>query len=562
MENQKNILILLLAGIVAWLGIEVWLKPKIPQPIPSAVTSAQAPCRRMVPLQTALSEGKRLPVQNSSIQGSINLKGASLDDWNLSHYHQSPEAQSPTVRILAPENTENGYAGFFRWYSSGDTQNVCTSVTLPADDTLWQADGQGLAPHRPLTLSWVSPQNLVFRQIFSIDDHYMVTVTQEVENKTSTPVSLGTIASIRRMGPVKTSGYMMLHEGPIGILGGQLKEKSYDSLIKERTGTLESMDGGLKGMGWIGITDKYWLAALIPSQPAQGAFTGAPTPLTYQTETVQSPQIIDPGHKMSVTTHFFVGPKLLGLLEKYEKNLRIDHFDLAVDFGWFYFLTRPMFSVLSWLKTMTGSFGLAILCLTVLIKVLFFPLSLKSYRSMARIRKYQPHLQALREKYGDDKMRLNQEMIAFYKKEKINPVSGCLPMLVQIPIFFSLYKVLFISIEMRQAPFWGWIKDLSAPDPSNIFTLFGLLPWPTPTWLHLGLWPLFMGITMILQQRSNASMPLDAHQKIMFNYIMPVVFTFMMSQFPAGLVIYWTWSNLLTVGQQWLMSKYYTGQSS
>jgi YidC/Oxa1 family membrane protein insertase len=562
MENQKNILILLLAGIIAWLGVEVWLKPKAPQPIPSAVTSAQAPYRRSVPLEQALSGEGRLAIRTPFIQGSINLKGGGIDDWSLSAYRQSPEAKSPIVRILSPENTEAGYTSFFRWYIAGDREAPCPPLTLPSDDTEWKADGQEIIPNRPVTLSWLSPQNILFRQILSVDDHYMLTITQEVENKSSTPISLGTVGKIRRMGPVKTSGYMMLHEGPIGILGGQLKEKSYDSLIKERTGDLESMDGGVKGTGWIGITDKYWLTALVPSQATQGAFTGFPTPPTYQTETVSAPQVINPGHKTSVTTHFFAGPKLLSLLESYEKSLRIDHFDLAVDFGWFYFLTRPMFSVLSWLKTFTGSFGLAILCLTVLIKFLFFPLSLKSYRSMARIRKYQPHLQALREKYGHDKMRLNQEMIAFYKKEKINPVSGCLPMLIQIPIFFSLYKVLFISIEMRQAPFWGWIKDLSAPDPSNIFTVFGLIPWHTPSWLHLGVWPLFMGITMILQQRSNTSMPLDAHQKIMFNYVMPAVFTFMMSQFPAGLVIYWTWSNLLTVGQQWVMTRYYAQESS
>ena len=383
----------------------------------------------------------------------------------------------------------------------------------------------------------------------------MITVNQRVENNSNNSVTLYPYGLIRRAGEPKTIDFFVLHEGPLGVFDGTLSEKSYGDLT----------EAGKKGInikpsetgGWIGLTDKYWLTALLPDQNEKYNFTYRKLNSNggqYQTDFLGKAVTIPSNSKGEFLSRTFAGAKRLALFDDYEERFNIKHFDLAIDFGWFYFLTKPFFYALSWANDYLGNFGLAILAITVIVKLLFFPLANKSYKSMAKMRILTPQIQKLRERVGDDRQKLNQEMMNLYKKEKVNPAAGCLPILVQIPVFFALYKVLFVSIEMRQTPFFGWIEDLSVQDPTSIFNLFGLLPYSTsilPDFLNIGIWPLLMGVTMFLQQRLNPTPP-DPIQAKIFAW-MPVAFTFLLATFPAGLVIYWTWNNLLSICQQWVI---------
>ena len=383
----------------------------------------------------------------------------------------------------------------------------------------------------------------------------MFTVNQRVKNNSKNPISLYPYGLIRRTGEPDTTKFFVLHEGPLGVFDGTLSEKSYDDL----------KDAGRKGInikplesgGWIGLTDKYWMTALLPDQKENYNFTYRHLNSNggeFQTDFLGQAIKINSKSQGEFLARTFAGAKRLVLFDDYEERFNIKHFDLAIDFGWFYFLTKPFFYALSWAYGYLGNFGLAILAITVAVKLVFFPLANKSYKSMAKMRNLSPEIQKLRERVGDDRQKLNQEMMALYKKEKVNPAAGCLPILVQIPVFFALYKVLFVSIEMRQTPFFGWIKDLSVSDPTSVLNLFGLLPYSTsifPDFLNLGVWPLLMGVTMFLQQRLNPTPP-DPIQAKIFAW-MPVAFTFLLATFPAGLVIYWTWNNLLSICQQWLI---------
>jgi len=416
---------------------------------------------------------------------------------------------------------------------------------------VWKADRDVLAPNEPVTLSWNNGQGLVFYRRFALDENYMFTVTQRVENKSAQPVTLYSYGLISRSGTPKTLGYYILHEGPLGVLDGTLDEVKYADLREK--GVIEKQSTG----GWIGITDKYWLVALVPDQKTKikARFDYAKTNGLdkYQVDFLGPETTIPAGGEAHVTNRLFAGAKEVRLLDSYAKNLGIDRFDLAVDFGWFYFLTKPIFYVLNYFNAVLGNFGLAILLLTVLIKGAFFPLANKSYRAMSKMKKLQPEMLRLRERFKEDRARLNQEMMALYKKEKVNPTAGCLPIVIQIPVFFALYKVLFVTIEMRHAPFFGWIRDLSAPDPLLVSNLFGLIPWDPPQLLHVGVWPLIMGITMYLQQKLNPQPPDPTQAKIFL--ALPVVFTFLLARFPAGLVIYWAWNNTLSIAQQWLIMR-------
>lgn len=560
MDDKKNLLIAVLLCVVAWLSVELWIKPapitistpasRTSQPIAVVANKNESIPLVIMSRKDALQATNRVSIVTPNVKGSISLKGGLVDDWRLTQYHETTANDSPEINVLSPWLTKQAYYGAFRWYISP----AAVALEIPDDETIWEADAAELTDERPVTLTWKNNKGIVFQQIFSIDEKYMLSVKQVVSNLTQDPITVGTKGLIRRYGPVETAGYFMLHEGPLGVFSGKLKEFSYKDLSKSY---INELGQNQRGVGWLGITDKYWLAAIIPNSASQGQVSSVSSPLFYETESLSGLNTVGANQSHSQESHFFVGPKQLSLLDKYETSLKIDHFDLAVDFGWFYFLTKPMFYLLSWLKNWAGSFGIAIILMTVVIKAAFFPLSLRMYRSMAKLKKLQPNLLALKNRFADDKVRLNQETMAFYRKEKVNPVSGCLPMLIQIPVFFSLYKVLFISIEMRQAPFWGWIHDLASPDPTTIFNCFGLFNWALPDLLQVGAWPIMMGLSMILQQRLNTSVSLDFHQKIMFTYVMPVVFTFMLAQFPVGLVIYWTWSNVLTVCQQWVMMRYY-----
>lgn len=509
-------------------------------PTPSVALTPTAPLTR----EDALKETQRIQIDTPELKGSINLKGARIDHLILKNYHMSVDPQSPNVELLEPEGTEHAYYLEFGWSSEKK------SVALPDASTVWRADHTILTPATPVTLRAENGQGIVFEKIIAVDEKYLFTVTQRVTNRSGEALPLHCYGLVERHGTPETQGFFILHEGPIGFLNDKLVEVSYKDLKKSPT--LQDTIGG-----WIGMTDKYWLTALIPDQKKalKTAFreTGGEGQERYQANFVTDLHILKPGEAFENTSCFFTGSKVLETLDGYEEKLGVKHFDLAVDFGWFYFLTKPIFYILTWTHKWLGNFGLAIMLLTVILKLAFFPLANKSYRSMGRMKKLQPEMEKIRARYGDDKLRMNQEVMELYKREKVNPMAGCLPMFIQIPVFFALYKVLFISIEMRHAPFYGWIHDLSAPDPTTIFNLFGLIPWTPPLFLMLGAWPLIMGVTMFVQQRLNPP-PADPMQAKVF-MLMPLLFTYMLASFPSGLVIYWTWNNILTIAQQWTMMR-------
>ncbi|MGB0671201.1 MAG: membrane protein insertase YidC, partial [Rhodospirillales bacterium] len=491
--------------------------------------------------EALMAAGGRVKISTPRLHGSFNLRGLRLDDLTLANYRETQDADSAEIVLLTPQTGTAGYFAEFGWVG-GSGQ----SVKLPDAEAIWSADREELTPDAPVTLTWDNGEGLTFHKKISVDGNYLFTVERSVENSTGAPVTLYPYGLVSRHGTPHTTGFYILHEGPLGVFDGTLAEVDYDDLSDD--GPVEKKSTG----GWIGITDKYWLTALVPDQKeaVTSRFTHRKdgTLDKYQTDYLGAPLVVPAGGSTQVTGYLFAGAKELDALEGYQESLGIKNFDLAIDFGWFYFLTKPLFHALIWLNSHLGNYGVAILVLTVIVKLAFFPLANKSYRSMSKMRALQPKMEKLRERFGDDKQRLNQEMMQLYKKEKVNPASGCLPIIVQIPVFFALYKVLFVCIEMRHAPFFGWIHDLSAPDPTSVFNLFGLIDWMPPDVLMIGVWPLIMGATMFLQQKLNPQ-PADPIQAKIFLFL-PVMFTFMLARFPAGLVIYWAWNNALSIAQQ------------
>jgi YidC/Oxa1 family membrane protein insertase len=516
-------------------------------PVPGQIAQPAAP-GAPVSRAAALAASPRVPIATGSVQGSIALKGGRIDDLSLLKFRETVDPKSPPVVLLSPSGGTDPFYAEFGWTAS------TPDVKMPGADTVWTQQGSGaLDVGHPVTLTWNNGGGLEFRRTITVDDKFLFTVKDEVANKSDKPVTLFPYALISRHGTPHTAGYYILHEGPVGVLADSLQEKSYKDLEEKKEFSFANTKG------WLGFTDKYWAAALVPAPDANllkakfsSDMLGAIR--TYQSDYILDAQTIAPGATGSASARLFAGAKEVAVVNAYEKALNLDRFDRVIDWGWFYFITKPLFTLIDYLYHLVGNFGLAILIVTVLIKAAFFPLANKSYASMAKMKAVQPQMVALRERYPDDKAKQQQELMALYKKEKINPLAGCLPIVVQIPVFFSLYKVLFVTIEMRHAPFFGWIKDLSAPDPTNIFNLFGLIP-VDPTivpvigpFLHVGAWGLIMGITMWAQMKLNPAPP-DPTQKMIFDW-MPVIFTFMLASFPAGLVIYWAWNNSLSVAQQ------------
>jgi YidC/Oxa1 family membrane protein insertase len=512
---------------------------------PGAPTSAAPMTAPEVARSQALEATGRVSIRNPRLEGSLALTGGRIDDLVLTTYRQTTAPDSPDVRLLSPPGAPDAYFAEFGWVPTDQ------ALAVPGRETEWEADRETLTPDEPVTLTWDNGQGLRFTRTIALDDTYLFTVTQRVENTGDEPVDLHPYALISRWGTPHTLGFFILHEGPVGVLDGTLEEIDYDELQED--GRIELASKG----GWLGFTDKYWLTALIPDQDIElsASFRDHVTEGQdrYQTDYLRPAVTVAPGESVEVLDRLFAGAKEVQLLDAYGSEYGIPLFDRAVDFGWFYFLTKPIFHVLHFFYKVLGNYGLAILLLTLLVKLLFYPLANKSYRAMSTMKKLQPKMMELREKYADDKMAMNQALMKLYKDEKVNPMSGCLPIVVQIPVFFALYKVLFVSIEMRQAPFFGWIQDLSAPDPTTVFNLFGLLPFDPPTFLMIGIWPLLMGATMLLQTKLNPQ-PADPIQaKVMM--FLPVMFIFLFATFPAGLVIYWTWNNVLSIGQQWSIMK-------
>ena len=518
-----------------------------PMPASSVAPSASMAPGDVITREAALGASARVTISSQRLSGSIALKGARLDDLILSDYRETLDADSAQITLLSPSDTAHGYIADYGW--------VGNAIATPTADSVWTPSSTTLSPGRPVTLSWNNGQGLTFTRTYDLDDEYMFTVTQGVANATGAPVNLNPFGRIARWSTPEISGFYILHEGMIGVLEGTLQEVDYDDIKDD--GPSNTASAG----GWLGFTDKYWLTALIPAQGntvnTRFFHTNAGGVDRYQADYLAPAMTVAPGTSATYESHLFAGAKRVELLDSYGKDMAIPLFDRAIDFGWFYFLTKPIFQALIWINEHVGNFGIGILLLTVVIKLIMFPLASKSYRAMSKMKALQPQMKELQERFKEDKPRLNQELMALYKREKANPAAGCLPILVQIPVFFALYKVLFVTIEMRHAPFFGWIQDLSAGDPTSLWNIFGLLPYDpsafVPDMLNIGVWPILMGVTMFLQQKLNPQ-PTDEIQAKVFLF-MPFIFTFMLAPFPAGLVIYWAWNNTLSIAQQWYIMR-------
>lgn len=507
--------------------------------------------------QAAVAASPRVAIDTPALTGSLSLRGARIDDLYLDQYRQTVKKGSPAVELLRPEGAEYPWFAEIGWVGA----NV---PGLPNANTVWTlAQGGKLAPGQPVTLTYSNGQGLTFTRQIAVDDRYMFTVTDTVANTTGQPVTLAHYGTVQRQGvPADLGKNQIVHEGGVGVIADDLREYKYGKWRKDGSSQTWDSTGG-----WVGITDKYWLAALIPGEgerfQSQFRKTQVPGLDVFDANFTSQPRIIPAGRQVTETTHFFAGAKNVPILRDYEKQLSIPEFDRAVDWGNFWFLTRPIFQFLEFIHRYVGTFGLAILALTVVVRLIFFPLANKQYESLTKMKKVQPQMEELRKKHKDDPAKQQQELLALYQREKVNPLAGCLPLLLQIPVFYALYKVLTVTIEMRHAPFLGFIKDLSARDPTTVWNLFGLIPWnPAATPLiggfldgplHVGVVVILYGITMWLTTAMSPPAGDPIQQKI-FQF-MPLIFTFIMAPFAVGLIIYWTWSNVLTLLQQYVIMR-------
>lgn len=517
--------------------------PSIGASVPSVLRETQS---GVLSREDALKKTARVNILSSRLQGSISLVGARFDDLVLSDYRETIDDSSPNIVLLSPTASSDPYYAEFGWLGA--------NVKAPDGLTEWRTDRRNLTPDSPVTLTWDNGEGLRFERRYALDEDYMLEVTQRVRNTGTEDVTIAPYGLVSRTNTPEILNFYILHEGLLGVFDGTLKEVDYDDVVDART--IRQPTSG----GWIGITDKYWLVALVPDQSTkvETSFTSGTRGNTtlYQADFLGAAETLPRGGVLEARSHLFAGAKEVTLLDKYRTELDIALFDRAVDFGWFYFLTKPIFLTIHWLSGKLGNFGLAILALTVGIRLLLFPLANKSFRAMSKMKLLQPKLVELKERYGEDRQKLNMEMMQLYKAEGVNPMAGCLPVIVQIPVFFALYKVLFVTIEMRHAPFYGWILDLSARDPLGVMTLFGLVDWNVPATLDLiniGIWPIIMGVTMYLQTKLNPA-PADPIQAKIFTFL-PFIFTFILANFPAGLVIYWAWNNALSILQQWVIMR-------
>ncbi len=521
-------------------------RARLPE-VQGSVPGATAGGATVIGRKEALAMSPRIRIDTAQVDGSISLKGARIDDLSLRNYRETVDKTSAEITLLSPAQAPKPYFAEFGWIAAPGS-----TVKLPGRDTVWRAEGGSiLTPQSPVSLVFDNGEGLVFHRTISIDEDFLFTVTDTVENKSGAPVTLYPYGLVSRTGKSLEHSYYILHEGLIGVFKEEgLQEIKYSAAEEDGPHTFTSTGG------WLGITDKYWAAVLVPEaqRPFVARFSADPDPSheIFQTDFRYEAMTIASGASSTITNRLFAGAKIVSVIDRY-KDAGIYKFDLLIDWGWFYFLTKPVFKGLDLIAREVGNFGIAILIMTVLIKLAFFPLANRSYEAMSKMKKLQPEMERMRERYKDDKMKQQQEIMELYKKEKVNPLAGCLPIVIQSPVFFALYKVLFVTIEMRHAPFFGWIHDLSAADPTTIFNLFGLIPWAPPSFLMIGLWPLIMGFTMFVQQRMNPA-PADPIQQQIFTW-MPVIFTFMLASFPSGLVIYWAWNNTLSVIQQGVIMK-------
>ena len=496
---------------------------------------------RKISREESIKKTARVLLENDKIKGSISLEGAIIDDLSFKNYKEDIKSNNKLL-FLNPKETENGYFIESGWASIGN------KIKVPTNKSIWNVVGNKiLSVNNPVTLEWNNGSKLIFRKKIVIDDKYLFKINQEVENKSSKKIELYPYAQItRNKKPKDLKGFYILHEGFIGVLDKELKEDDYDDIEEEKI-VREANEG------WIGITDKYWMTALVPETGEKFKSTFLYQDAYKANFLLNNPKIIEPSSKINNEIKIFIAAKEVRTIDAYAANEKIEKLDLIIDWGWFYFFTKPLFFAVDYLFKLTGNFGIAIILVTAIIRLIFFPLSNYSFKSMAKMKAVQPEMARLKDLHKDDKVKLQQAIMSLYKKEQINPASGCLPVLIQIPFFFAIYKMLFISLEMRHQPFFGWIKDLSAPDPTSLFNLFGLLPFNPPSFLIIGVWPILMGLTMFLQQKLNPA-PTDPIQAKIFMFF-PLFLTVILASFPSGLVLYWTINNILTIAQQWFIMK-------
>ena len=504
---------------------------------PSINNKLPAP-QKLISRTDAVSSEQRVRLENEKLTGSISLNGALIDDVVLKNYKETLDKNSKQVVILNPKKMNTGYYLESGWASANN-------LKVPDNNSVWTlVKNKSLTPQTPIELEWDNKNGLIFNKKIEIDNQYLFKITESIKNNSKNKVDLFHYSQITRKEKPSVQDFYILHEGLVGVIDESLQEQKYDD-IKEKNEKYQGTEG------WVGITDKYWLTAIVPQKKeafnAEFTFNDS-----YKANYIlTNPTSIEPGKTNSRSAQLFIGAKEVNVIDGYTKTADIKKFDLAIDWGWFYFFTKPLFFIIDYLYKFCGNFGIAIVLLTAGIRLLFFPLANYSFASMAKMKALQPEMVRLKDLHKDDKQKIQLEMMALYRKEKINPVSGCLPMLIQIPFFFAIYKMLFVTLEMRHAPFFGWIQDLSAPDPTSLFNLFGLIPWSPPSFLIIGVWPILMGVSMWVQQKLNPA-PTDPIQAKIFAFF-PLFLTVMLASFPSGLVVYWTVNNVLTMAQQYII---------
>ena len=489
-----------------------------------------------------INNTNRIKIENENIKGSISLEGALIDDIVFKKYKKTLNGDENVI-FLNPKNSSKEYFIETGWASGGNEK-----IKLPLVNTVWKVKGNNkLTPNNPITLEWDNGENLIFTKKIELDDKFLFKISQSIKNNSNKSFQFYPYAQITRKGKPEGMQIYILHEGFLGVFGDELKEENFVDIEKEKF-TINSRKG------WLGITDKYWLTAIVPEKGKEFKAEFASNKQKYRANyIIKEAAILNPGNSITNKINTFVAAKEVAVIDDYAEQLKIEKFDLAIDWGWFYFFTKPLFFIIDYFFKLTGNFGLAIVIITALVRLIFFPLANYSFKSMAKMKILQPEMIRLKELHKNDKTKLQQEMMALYKREKVNPVSGCLPVLIQIPFFFAIYKMLYVTLEMRHQPFFGWIKDLSERDPTSIFNLFGLIPWDPPTFLMIGAWPILMGLSMYVQQKLNPTPPDPIQAKIFMFF--PVFLTIILAPFPSGLVVYWTINNILTIAQQWVIMR-------
>ena len=554
MENKNVLIAIVLSSLVLVIWATLFQPPPVERKVDEqqitkneetespSVDGNQEGVVNEITRDEIISGTKRIKIENQNIEGSISLQGAVIDDVVFKNYNKTLNGKDKMV-LLNPKNSSKEYFIETGWAAGGNEK-----TKLPLVNTIWKTVGNNvLTPNNPVILEWNNGEGLIFTKKIELDDKFLFKITQEIKNNSNKAFQLYPYAQINRKGKPEGRQIYILHEGFLGVFGEELKEENFDDIEKEKF-TINT------SKGWLGITDKYWLTAIVPEKNSEFKAEFVAKNEKYRANyIIKNPKILNPGSSINNEIKAFAAAKEVAVIDDYAEKLNIEKFDLAIDWGWFYFFTKPLFFVIDYFFKLTGNFGVAIVILTACIRIVFFPLANYSFRSMAKMKVLQPEMIRLKELHKNDKVKLQQEMMALYKKEKVNPISGCLPIMIQIPFFFAIYKMLYVTLEMRHQPFFGWIKDLSERDPTSIFNLFGLIPWDPPTFLMIGIWPILMGLSMFIQQKLNPTPPDPIQAKIFMFF--PIFLTIILAPFPSGLVVYWTINNILTILQQWIIMR-------